>query len=106
MATLDAVTGSLLDKMQDDVDRGMANATLYLDMFGRILVSWIWLRQAMVAADKLDIKGLHESDVNFYRGKVQAARYYIQWELPQIYYQAELLQEANPVCFDMQEAWF
>ena len=106
MTTLDRVTESLLAKMKEDVDLGMANATLYLDVFGRILISWIWLKQAMIAAAGLDNKELHESDINFYRGKLQAARFYIEWELPEINHQANLLQEINPVCFDMQDAWF
>ena len=39
-------------------------------------------------------------------GKVQAARYFIEWELPNIVPQANLLQSENAVCFRMQDAWF
>ena len=83
-----------------------ANATLYLDLFGRVVVSWIWLRQALVAAEALEQSALPEEESNFYRGKIQAARYYIQWELPQIEPQAKILTDLNPVCFEMREEWF
>jgi len=106
MVTLDRVTKSLLGSMSENIDLGLANATLYLDVFGRILLSWIWIKQAMIAASALDNKELRDTDIDFYRGKLQAARYYIEWELPEINYQVDLLQEVNAVCFDMKDAWF
>lgn len=104
--TLDGVTHSLLLSISKDVDLGLANATIYLDLFGRVAVSWIWLQQAVAAARGLGKSGLHSDDDNFYRGKLQAARYFYQWELPQIQHQATLLKEDNAVCFDMKNAWF
>ena len=102
---LDGTTLELLGQLQRNLDRGLANATLYLDVFGRIVVAWIWLRQALVAQGAL-ASASHESEENFYRGKLQAARYYIEWELPEIAPQIALLRRGNSVPFDMQEAWF
>ncbi|XKE47321.1 acyl-CoA dehydrogenase [Halomonas organivorans] len=103
---LDAVTESLRGQVAADPDRGLANATLYLDVFGRVVAAWIWLRQAIKAAQGLERDGLAAEDRDFYRGKLQAARYYLDWELPQIRPQAELLQRGEPTCFEMQDAWF
>lgn len=104
--TLDQTTTSLLTLLgSGEVDLGMANATVFLDLFGRVLVSWIWLKQAIIAAEKL-AGSLHQDEENFYRGKLQTAQYYFQWELPEINAQAELLQAADPTCFEMQDAWF
>jgi len=104
--TLDQTTTSLLTLLgSGEVDLGMANATVFLDLFGRVLVSWIWLKQAIIAAEKLAGK-LHQDEENFYQGKLQTARYYFQWELPEINAQAKLLQAADPTCFEMQDAWF
>jgi butyryl-CoA dehydrogenase len=44
---LDNVTTHLTALMALDPDRGLANATAYLDVFGRIVAAWIWLRQAL-----------------------------------------------------------
>ncbi|MCG6656980.1 acyl-CoA dehydrogenase [Halomonas campisalis] len=103
---LDAVTESLRGQVAADPDRGLANATLYLDLFGRLVVAWIWLRQGLKAAQGLDRDDLAEADRDFYRGKLQATRYYLDWELPQINPQAELLLQGNRTCFDMHDAWF
>lgn len=104
--TLDEVTEALLAKIGEDPDKGLANATIYLDLFCRIVASWIWLKQAVKAAEGLNRSDLHEDDADFYNGKVQAARFYIEWELSEIYPQADLLIENNPVPFEMQDRWF
>ena len=104
---LNSTTEILLGQMAADPDQGLANAALYLDAFGRVVVSWIWLRQALIAAQKLNSDSvLSEEDENFYRGKQQAARFYIEWELPEIEPQLKLLEAGNRVPFDMQRDWF
>ncbi len=105
LQTLDATTTLLLRQLDADIDRGLANATLYLDLYGRVLAAWLWLKQALAAAAGLDAD-CHTDDQNFYRGKLHTARYYFDWELTQIDYQAALLQRANPVPFEMRDAWF
>ena len=47
------VTESLLPRVVEDPDSGLANATIYLDMFGQFVMAWIWLQQAVVASRKL-----------------------------------------------------
>lgn len=102
---LDATTQALLAQVAADVDLGMANATLYLDLYGRVLAAWLWLKQALAAAAGL-ARGAHEEDRNFYQGKLHTARYYFDWELPQIEWQARLLRAANAVPFAMRDSWF
>lgn len=103
---LNGITDAVLARVAEDIDLGLANANLYLDVFGRVTVSWVWLRQAVVAAQGLSNADLHEDGRNFYRGKLQAAHYYLFWELPQANWQAELLIEANAICYEMQDLWF
>lgn len=105
MLLLEETSLSLQQQMARGIDQGLANATVYLDMFGRVTAAWIWLKQAITAARALTSK-LHESDENFYRGKLQAAHYYIDWELPAVVQFAELLQADNRVPFDMKDEWF
>lgn len=68
----------------DDLDRALANATLYLDAFGTIVVAWLWLRQALVALQALSTADLFDADEAFYKGKVAACRYYFRYELPHV----------------------
>lgn len=102
---LDSTTQSLFAQMQEVIDRGLANATLYLDVFGRVVAAWTWLRQALVA-DAAPVNPVSGEDRHFYRGKLQAARFYIEWELPEIDGQIALLASGNMVPFEMEERWF
>jgi len=105
-ATLNEVTQTLVEKLAQDPDAALANATVYLDLFGRVLAAWIWLKQAVCASAALDKGESGENDENFYRGKLQATRYYFQWELPEIAPQAELLQRFDSAPQDMRDEWF
>jgi alkylation response protein AidB-like acyl-CoA dehydrogenase len=105
---LDKVTSQLLHDLEKEPERGLANASLYLDMFGRVTMAWIWLRQALAACRAIDDpkQALVQSDQDFYQGKLKAARFYIEWELPQTIQQADFLSNNNQLCFDMQDQFF
>lgn len=90
---------------QKDVppNRLTANSAVFLDFMGRVVIAWIWTWQANIAAARL---GGATADENFYRGKLQAARYFVRWELPRTVQQAELLTRLDMTCLEMEEAWF
>ncbi|HAD10151.1 MAG TPA: acyl-CoA dehydrogenase [Porticoccaceae bacterium] len=102
---LERTTEKLLVQCQSDIDKGLANGTVYLDMFGRVVGAWIWLKQATSAQRGLNQCHGDENE-NFYRGKLQAALYYSQWELPAIETMAELLDNGNSLPFEMRDEWF
>jgi len=105
--TLDQTNQALLTTLgTGKVDLGLANASLYLDVFSRVVVAWVWLKQANIASQKLEQSDLNDKDTLFYQGKLQAAKYYIKWELPEIEHPCSLLQNIDSTCFDMQDAWF
>jgi len=106
LKSLNEVTQALAFKMAEDPNRILANATVYLDMFGRVLVSWLWLKQALCSVRALEAPGLHSEEIAFYQGKLQAARYYLQWELPETEVQADLLKRFDTIPYDMQDEWF
>ncbi|WP_412971097.1 acyl-CoA dehydrogenase [Glaciecola sp. MF2-115] len=87
-------------------DALLANAQALMNVFAQIVVSWIWIRQASVAEQKLNDTNLNEQEANFYKGKVQAAQYFISWELPTIERDLKILQQDNKVCSDMNPNWF
>lgn len=91
--------------MQGQVDQALANSALYLDMMGKVIISWLWLDMANKAVAKFQQSNLEE-DQNFMAGKLQAAQYFIRWELPKIEHQAQLLNELDDTCLNMQESWF
>lgn len=81
------------------------NAQALMNIFASIVVSWIWIRQASKAEQLLNDTTDVEKQ-NFYQGKLQAAKYFIDWELPLINRDIELLNNDNAVCTDMQAEWF
>ncbi|WP_152226731.1 acyl-CoA dehydrogenase [Pseudomonas sp. SCB32] len=105
MARLSATTLSLLgDLMQGRVAQGLANSALYLKVFGHAVIGWRWLEQAIRAEQGL-ARG-NASDTDFYRGKLQAARYFLTWEVPSCHHELSLLEARDDTCSTMQDAWF
>ncbi len=88
-----------------DVGRTLANASVYLELFGHVVVAWVWLAQAVVASRAL-AAGAGGADERFYRGKLQAARYFFRWELPKTGPQHALLRSLDPTCLEMRDEWF
>ena len=82
----------------------LANAHVFLEMTGHVVVAWIWLRMALVAAQKLGTAD--NPDRDFYHGKLQACRFFYRWELPKTEHWHRLLNESDPTCEDMQDEWF
>jgi hypothetical protein len=75
----------------------LANATVYLEAAGHIVVAWIWLEQMIVASGK---------DEDFYLGKMQAGRYFFFWELPKTGPWLDLLASLDDTCLMMNDRWF
>jgi len=100
-----AVTRNLLGVVaRGEVDLGLANASVYLDMVGHTVIGWIWLRQGLVALKKLETA--HGADRDFYQGKLQACAFFFRWELPKTAQWSDLLESLDPTCLDMQDEWF
>ena len=104
MGTLQQVTGHLLGVAAQDHELFLADATLYLELAGLVVVAWQWLRQATVAQRALP--AAHPNDQNFYHGKLMAAQYFYEYELVKAPSLARRLQSANAVTVKMQAAWF
>ena len=90
---------------QENIDLVLANSVKYLEMFGTVVIAWMWLRQGLVAQAALDTNP-HASDEMFYRGKLHALQYFYRFELPEIYVWARILSELDDTTYTMQKEWF
>jgi acyl-CoA dehydrogenase len=88
-----------------DMNTTLANASVYLEAVGHVVVAWVWLQQAIAARAGLDA-GATPEDEAFYHGKLQACRYFFRWELPRTDAQFDLLESLDKTTLDMQDAWF
>ncbi|NTZ95934.1 acyl-CoA dehydrogenase [Pseudomonas koreensis] len=105
VARLQTVTiGLLTDLAQGKVNSSLANSALYLKVFGHTVIGWRWLEQAIRAEEGL-AKG-NAADADFYKGKLQAARYFLTWEVPGCHHELALLDARDDTCLAMQDAWF
>ena len=82
-----------------------ANAQALMNIFAQIVVSWIWIRQANAAEQALQANTTERETV-FYKGKLQAARYFVEWELPAVKRDIDILMNDNDVCSSMDINWF
>jgi hypothetical protein len=64
----------------------------------------LWLRSAMVASRALPAAST--ADADFYRGKLQACRFFFACELPQIELAGRLVRDADASALAMEPAWF
>jgi butyryl-CoA dehydrogenase len=102
---LQSVTlGLLTDLAQGKVNSSLANSALYLKVFGHMVIGWRWLEQAIRAEEGL-ARG-NAADVDFYRGKLQAARYFLTWEVPGCHHELAILEARDDTCLGMRDEWF
>ena len=87
-----------------ELNQFLANSSAYLDLFGHVVIAWMWLKQAVAALAGL--AHANDADTQFYQGKLHACRYFFRWELPKIQAQARLLSELDTTCLDMPEQAF
>ena len=95
LASVARTTGALYAVR--DPERMLANASVYLEAFGHVVLAWIWLEQALAA---------HGQAGDFYAGKRQACRYFFRWELPRTAAQFALLDSLDDTTLAMRDAWF
>jgi alkylation response protein AidB-like acyl-CoA dehydrogenase len=104
---LQSVTQHLVQfALKGEVERFLADATLYLEFFGIIAMAWQWLLQGL-AADKALERDPSETEARFYRGKLVTMRYFYHYELPKIRgLAARLMEEDAPTLETGDELFF
>lgn len=106
IATLQTTTNKLLGAMMtENIDLVLSNSVKYLELFGHVVIAWLWLKQGLVASTALENKP-HESDEKFYRGKLQAMQYFYRSELVEIEAWAMILTNLDSTSYDMKADWF
>ncbi|MEQ8651861.1 MAG: acyl-CoA dehydrogenase [Kiloniellales bacterium] len=87
------------------VEPALANATLFLDALGHLVVAWQWLIQAATALSQRQAE-LSEEERGFLDGKVLACRYFYTYELPTIEPSLDLLHDLDEICLRAKQEEF
>jgi alkylation response protein AidB-like acyl-CoA dehydrogenase len=93
----------LLFKMNQGPEIFLADASLFLEASGLICIGWMWLKQAVTSQKALE-NGAMEQD--FYFGKIETARYFMEYELPKINGLIERFHSNSYPTVDMKKEWF
>ena len=67
---------------QGNIERYLADATLFLELFGIVVIAWQWLKQAVVAKQAILTQNPQGDDLVFYEGKLHTMKFYFHYEVP------------------------
>ena len=70
--------------MKGEHERYIADATIFMEMMGNVVIAWQWLNMATVAKTAL-VNGNTALSTSFYERKIHTMRFYFKYELPKIY---------------------
>ncbi|MBU1569217.1 MAG: acyl-CoA dehydrogenase, partial [Proteobacteria bacterium] len=103
---LQEVTRHLLQVFMDQgAEFFLADATLYLELFGIVAIAWQWLLQGIAIRKALQ-NASSKTDIAFYQGKFIALRYFFGYELPKTLGLAERLLNGDGLTVDMTAELF
>jgi alkylation response protein AidB-like acyl-CoA dehydrogenase len=103
-AGVDRTTGRIMRAMDGNPELALANATLYLDTLGHVVVAWRWLEQALAAeAAQPSARG---ADRDFLAGKLAACRFFFRYELPRTGPSLSLLATLDDTALVFPDAGF
>ncbi|MBT0586393.1 acyl-CoA dehydrogenase [Alteromonas oceanisediminis] len=106
LGQLQSIIGHIGKTLQGDQQAAqLANAQCFMNVFSSIVMSWVWIRQA-IAAEAMESTQNGSDHSAFIQGKLAAAEYYIHWELPLVQRDLSLLETIDPTCDTMQPDWF
>ncbi|NND00449.1 MAG: acyl-CoA dehydrogenase, partial [Gammaproteobacteria bacterium] len=88
----------------EDASLALANATIFLDSMGHVVIAWMWLKQAVAALDGL--ANGNSADQPFYAGKLAACNFFYRYELPKIKADLDLVASLDATCFDLATEHF
>ncbi len=87
------------------IDVYLSDASLFLEFYGLIVISWQWLIQG-VAATKALSGDCSKKDKHFYTGKLFTMNYFFRYELPKTCGLASRLMDNDNLTIDMKTEYF
>ena len=82
-----------------------AHAFPFLEVMGDVIMAWMLLWRASIAAEKLD-NGAKKKDVHFYEGQLKSAEFFIQSVIPVSCGKMDAIMESSSAAVSISEAAF
>jgi butyryl-CoA dehydrogenase len=103
---LQEVTRFLLDMgTRESAERFLADATVYLELFGIVSIAWQWLHQGLFIQKGLS-NNPSDADADFFHGKFYTMRFFFNYELPKIEGLVQCLKNNDGLTVDMKTGYF
>jgi alkylation response protein AidB-like acyl-CoA dehydrogenase len=64
-----------------EVEKYLADASLFMELSGIIMVGWQWLKQASVAQKALNESNASKQSIAFYESKIETMKFFFKYEL-------------------------
>ncbi len=84
----------------------LADATLFLEMFGITVIAWQWLTMASAAVIAIAENKPKKKEKNFLEGKLSVAQYFYTYELPKINSLAATLEKSTQMTCSIADDCF
>ena len=110
LGDLNAIIGVLVghamasQEKAEEVYKVGLNTSRALMAVGDVIISWLLLRQADIAAEKLGAGG--GKDTNFYTGKVASAKFFVTTVLPHITADRKIVEGTDAAIMEIPESAF
>ena len=110
LGDLNAIIGVLVghamasQEKSEDIYKVGLNTSRALMAVGDIIISWLLLRQADIAAEKLAAGG--GKDTDFYTGKVASAKFFVTTVLPHITADRKIVEGTDSAIMEIPESAF
>jgi len=87
--------------MNDKPEVFTSEATTYLEYFATMIVGWLWIKQAVVAAKALE--GASGDEQTFYQSKIKTMEFYFEYEMVKTSGMRKRLLSDNRLTLDMSQ---
>jgi butyryl-CoA dehydrogenase len=106
MKQLEKVVGFLFNVAgEKGADAYLSDATVFLEFYSLIVISWQWLIQG-ISAKKALLEKCSKKDRNFYNGKLFTMNYFFRYELSKISGLASRLTDGDNLTLNMKTEYF
>jgi alkylation response protein AidB-like acyl-CoA dehydrogenase len=101
LSLIQKVLGTLMPKAQNgDFERYLADATIFMDLFGTIVIGWQWLKMGVSAQNALDAETRPFSK-EFYEAKVHTLKFFYKYEMSRCKGLAKTIMDELDLTVDM-----
>ena len=91
--------------MKGDYERYIADASIFMEFFSRVVMAWMWL-DMVVQAKKALLTGDKTYREEFYNSKIHAMKFYFKYELSKTSSFAEILMSEEVLTIPTEEEVF